>query len=448
MMNRPKKIYPIFAQKIENNIKEKFLKALELKDKFDEDREYNVLISFQDGIKRDSFKTKHKQFNILNIFDIIPSILVSLTKSQILNLQNDESINRIEEDQKLYLSMLEVNEIIGLNDYKKNKIPYSGKNIIIGIIDNGINPNFETISDIIIRKYSQTEQHKLDAAEISHGTLMANLIGNQFFDFNKRIIGIAPNAKLIDFDIFNSKEEYHFSNILEVFDFIIKEDMRLDILLIPLTTLEPSDGNDLLSLACDLLADKGIIIICPAGNFGPESYTIGSPSAAKKVITIGAHTKKMTIAYYSGRGPTLDERLKPDFCLPGSKIEIPLSNEFKIKFSGTSISAALGAGLIALLKERDYNLSYQDIFKIIQSAKIDLYYKNISQGFGTINIMDVFKQLGYYHDEGVQKIIPYNYIIKKSLKLSIEIGLILITIYLINYYFNLIYMIFNMFKIN
>jgi len=448
MMNRPKKIYPIFAQKIENNIKEKFLKALEIMDKSGEDREYNVLISFNNGIKRDSFISKHKQFNILKIFDIIPSILLSLTKSQILYLQNDGSINRIEEDQRLYLSMLEVNEIIGLNDYKKNEIPFSGKNIIIGIIDNGINPNFETISDIILTKYNQNEQHKFVTGEVSHGTLMANIIGNQFFDTNRRIIGIAPNAKLIDFDIFNSKEEYHFSNILEVFDFIIKEDMRLDILLIPLTTLEPSDGNDLLSLACNLLADKGIIIICPAGNFGPESYTIGSPSAAKKVITIGSHTMKMTIAYYSGRGPTLDERLKPDLCLPGSKIEIPLSNEVKIKFSGTSISAALGAGLIALLKERDYNLSYPDIIKIIKIGKIDLNYENISQGIGTINIMNIFKQVGYDHDQGEQKIIPYNYIIKRSLKLSIEIGLVLITIYLINYYFNLIYTIYNMLKIS
>jgi serine protease AprX len=447
-MNRTEKIYPIFAQKIKNDIKEKFLNVLEIKDISNEDQEYNVLISFKDEKKRDNFISKYKQFNILKIFDIIPSILLNLTKNQILNLQNEESINRIEEDQKLYLSMRDLNEIIGLNDYKRNQIPYSGNNIIIGIIDNGINPNFDTISDTIIKKYIQTGQHTVNIDEVSHGTLMANVIGNQFFDNNKRTIGIAPNAKLIDFDISNFKEEYYFSNILEVFDFILKGDIRLDILLISLTTLEPSDGIDLLSLACNLLTDKNIIIICPAGNFGPESYTIGSPSAAEKVITIGATTKKMTIAYYSGRGPTLDERIKPDLCLPGSKIEIPLSNELIIKFSGTSISAAVGAGLIALLKQKNLNLKSKDIIKIIQKTKINLNYENISQGFGTINIMNIFEQLGYDHDEIEQEIIPYNYLIRRSLKLSIEIGLVLIIIYLITYYFNLIYIIYNMFKVN
>ena len=255
--------------------------------------------------------------------------------------------------------------------------------------------------------------------------------------------GIAPNAKLIDFDISNSKEEYYFSNILEVFDLILKEEIRLDILLISLTTLEPSDGIDLLSLACNLLADKNIIIICPAGNFGPESYTIGSPSAAEKVITIGATTKKMTIAYYSGRGPTLDNRLKPDLCLPGSKIEIPLSNELRINFSGTSISAALGTGLIALLKESNPNLSYDDLMKLFQNVSMDLNYENISQGYGTVNIMEIFRRLGY--DQQEIKIIPYKDLIKKSLEVSIEIIVVLIIIYLIVNFLNLIHLIYNLF---
>ena len=208
-----------------------------------------------------------------------------------------------------------------------------------------------------------------------------------------------PNAKIYDFDISNLKEEYYISNILEVFDFILKNDIKLDILLLPMTTLEPSDGNDILSIACNLLVDKGFIIICSAGNFGPESYTIGSPASAEKVITIGSLTKEMTIAYYSGRGPTLDERLKPDICLPGSKIDIPLSNELRIQFSGTSISAALGAGIVALLKENNPNLSYKDVMKIFQNVSIDMNYENISQGYGTVNIMDIFRRLGYFQQE-------------------------------------------------
>jgi serine protease AprX len=272
---------------------------------------------------------------------------------------------------------------------------------------------------------------------------MANIIGNQFLDENGIVIGIAPDTKIYDFDISNLKEEYYISDVLEAFDFINTKDIKLDIILLPLTTLESSDGNDILSLACNLLADRDFIIICPAGNFGPESYTIGSPAAAKKVITIGALTKEMTIAYYSGRGPTIDNRIKPDICLPGSKIEIPLTNELRIKFSGTSISAALGTGFVALLKQNNPNLSYTDLMKLFKNVSIDLNYDQISQGYGTVNIMETFNHLGSYPQE--TQIIPYKDLIKKSLRISIEIIGVLIIIYLIVNFLNLIKLIYNLF---
>ena len=57
--------------------------------------------------------------------------------------------------------------------------------------------------------------------------------------------------------------------------------------------------------------------------------------------------------------------------------------------------------------------------------------------------MDIFKQLGYYQEK--KEIIPFKYIINKSLMVSIEIILILIIIYLIVYFFNLTHLIYNLF---
>ena len=141
---------------------------------------------------------------------------------------------------------------------------------------------------------------------------MASIISNRFEDSNGNYIGIAPDAEIYDFDISNSHQEHSFKDILRVFDKIYEEQINLDIIFISLTTKNSSDGKDLLSLACDMLSDKNIIIICPAGNFGPNHYSIGSPGAAKKVITIGAFDKELNISNFSGRGPTLDKRKKPD----------------------------------------------------------------------------------------------------------------------------------------
>ena len=448
MTTVPNKIYPLFAQKIKNKIKNQFWEAFNIKPKTDRDLKYKTIISFQTIKERDNFITTHKQLSILKIINIIPSIVVDLNEIQLQEVQKDDSVLKIEEDQRLYLSVLDVNEIIGLNNYRNAKIPYTGNNVVIGVIDNGINSKYQAISNIVIKKYTQSTEKPNSNKNIkndivNHATLMANIIGNQLSDYNGRIIGIAPNTKLFDFNISNLEEEYYFSNILNVFDFILTNKIKLDILLLPLTTLDPSDGKDILSVACNFIVDKDFIIICPAGNFGPESYTIGSPAAAEKVITIGSLTKELTIAYYSGRGPTLDNRLKPDLCLPGSKVEIPLSNELRIKFSGTSVSAALGAGIVALLKENNPNISYKDVMKLFQNVSIDINYEKISQGYGTINLLDLFRISREYQQD--KKIIPYKTLIMKSFEVSIEILVVLIIIYLIINFLNLIHLISNLF---
>lgn len=64
-------------------------------------------------------------------------------------------------------------------------------------------------------------------------------------------------------------------------------------------------------------------LICfAAGNSGPASGTVGSPGTAKNCITAGATRRppnQSTIASYSSRGPTPDNRYKPTVVAPGGE---------------------------------------------------------------------------------------------------------------------------------
>ncbi|MFX1409609.1 MAG: S8 family serine peptidase [Promethearchaeota archaeon] len=394
----------------------------------DKGEEIRFIVSFEDISKRETFLSKQKDLKILKKFDFIPSINLYLTSQKVKDLEKNNLIRTIEEDQKLYPCIFDVLEILELNNYRKSHISYTGKNVNIGIIDNGINKRFEAISDIILNEFYLT---KRKVQEITHGTIMATIIGNQYRDNEGIFLGIAPNAKIIDFNISNSDNEYYFSSVLEILDLIISQNIEIDIIFIPFTTINSSDGTDILSLACDSLVNKNIIIVCPAGNFGPNDHTIGSPGAAKKVITIGSLTKDLSVSNFSGRGPTLDDRSKPDFCLPGTKILIPLSNELNVKVSGTSVSAAIGVGIIALIKEFNPNTSYSDVLEILKKATIDLDDDKTSQGNGIINIVNLFKNLGLFQE----KIIPYNNLIKKSFKITIGFILFFVILYYFVYFF-------------
>jgi len=402
-----------------------------------ENQQYRVIFSFKDLTNREKFLEKNKDLKFLGKIDFIPSIYLNLEKAQIINYEKEKLVKKIEEDQRLYLSILDVLEVLEINDYKNSQISYTGKNVKVGIIDDGINKNFSSISKISTMQYPLNDKAKPNnlkdiQKEITHGTIMASIISNQFKNVDDKYIGIAPNVNYLDFNISNSNHEYYFSNILQIFDKIIKENIDIDILLISLVAKDCSDGKDILSLACNLLVNKGIIIVCPAGNFGPDPYTIGSPGAAEKVITIGALTKNLIIPNFSGRGPTLDNRIKPNFCLHGYNIIIPLSNNLNVRVSGTSVSASIGVGLIALIKEFDPNMNYNDIMELIKKSSINLNYDPKSQGWGSVKITDLFKELELYHE----KVTSYNYLTKRSFMLSIEFLIVFIIIFYFFYFFN------------
>ncbi|UCD02054.1 MAG: S8 family serine peptidase [Promethearchaeota archaeon] len=408
-------VYSIFKKKIEN---------------YPQNQQLRVIISFEDLSNREKFVQKYKELEILGKFDFIPSIYTTMKKKEIANYEQEILIRQIEEDQRLFLSMLDVIEILELDEYKNSHISYTGKHVNVGIIDDGINKNFESLSKNF-KGERGFNKIKYKQKEITHGTIIASIISNQFKDIYDNHIGIAPDVNLIDFNISNPYQEFYFSNILDVVDKIYEEKINIDILLISFSTKEPSDGKDILSLACNLLVDNGLIIVSPAGNFGPKLYTIGSPGAAQKVITIGALTKKLTVPKFSGRGPTLDERSKPDLCLPGFNVIVPLSNHLRVRVIGTSVSASIGVGIIALLKEFNPKISYNEIIDLFRKSRLELNWESTAQGMGTVKISELFKKLELFHE----KLIPYSYLIKKSIKVTIEfLILIILLFFLINFF--------------
>jgi serine protease AprX len=420
---KPKNIYQLLLKEIENQGDKASNKI----------REFRTIISFEDISKRDKFISKYKEVNILSKIDCIPSIITVLDTQNILKFEKEDLIKRIEEDQKLHLSLIEVNEILDLDKSKNSQISHTGKNVRIGIVDNGINSNVLSIPNVSRYNSNNKEFKSKVGNQITHGTIMASIIGNQIIDLKNNPIGIVPDAELIDFDISNSKDEYFFSSILKVFDIIIKENVEVDVLLISLISKHPSDGMDILSYACDLIIDKGIIIVCPAGNFGPNASSIGSPSAAKKVICFGSLTKDLTITPFSGRGPTIDNRIKPDFCLPGSRIKVPLTDELKATVTGTSVAAAIGAGLVALIKEFKQKESYNEIFKLLKTSCRNLDSDKFSQGYGMPNIISIFEELNLIHE----KIVPYTHLIKNSVRIAAEFIVILIILFYVFYFFRI-----------
>jgi hypothetical protein len=101
-------------------------------------------------------------------------------------------------------------------------------------------------------------------------------------------------------------------------------------------------------------AHKDFMNIFAAGN-EYNAKTIGNPSIAKNVLTIGATgrgTASNTIADFSSRGPTQDNRIKPNVMAPGVDIWSALNtgtNGYS-QMSGTSMATPTANGTVGLLR--------------------------------------------------------------------------------------------------
>ncbi|MBK7629355.1 MAG: S8 family serine peptidase [Ignavibacteriales bacterium] len=121
-------------------------------------------------------------------------------------------------------------------------------------------------------------------------------------------------------------------------------------------TWQDMDGNTaLITIAADLAAGKGIVVVNAASNNGLNTShnTLGAPADGDSVFTIGAVTSSGTRSSFSSVGPTFDGRFKPDLMAMGSNVYHASSfgNSYSAG-SGTSFSCPLAAGVCALIIQK------------------------------------------------------------------------------------------------
>jgi hypothetical protein len=112
------------------------------------------------------------------------------------------------------------------------------------------------------------------------------------------------------------------------------------------------------------------------------------------VLTIGAISDPARggygIAYFSSRGPTADNRIKPDIVAPGVQIQSVSAGttDGYINQSGTSMATPFATGVAALMLQANPNLTLDEIKNImIDTAHYEWGFdgKDVEYGNGAIN---------------------------------------------------------------
>ncbi|MDY0279601.1 MAG: S8 family peptidase [Salinivirgaceae bacterium] len=152
-------------------------------------------------------------------------------------------------------------------------------------------------------------------------------------------------------------------------------------------SIDELDGNtSVITIAADIAASLGIIVVNSMGNNGPNPSTMSVPADGDSVLSVGATFVNGFVAQFSSRGPTGDGRIKPDVVAPGESVfcASPFDMGY-VRLDGTSMSCPLVAGTAALLVQAFPNATNMEIITAIKVTSRMAHSPNNDVGWGLIN---------------------------------------------------------------
>ncbi len=270
-----------------------------------------------------------------------------------------------------------------------------GQGMVIAVVDTGVDVSHP---DLINRV---TQTHDFSGEGFSdnhgHGTHVSGIIAGNGAASNGRYVGVAPEATIIVAKVLRGNGSGSTSDVMAGVDWAFGAGAH--VINLSLGSDDPGDGSDALSQMCDAAVARGVVVCVAAGNAGPAGRTVGSPGCAHNVITIGASDQDDHIASFSSRGPTTDNRVKPDVCFPGVAIAScrasgtsmgQILDDFYTAASGTSMATPHSTGACALLLQADRTRTPQNIKDLLMGSAKDLLTDANSQGSGRAQVYEAY----------------------------------------------------------
>lgn len=282
---------------------------------------------------------------------------------------------------------------------KLHNMGYTGKNIHIAVIDAGFY-NVDVLEafiniwqdgrilgtrDFVNRQSNIFQEH-------THGKTVLSIIGGYIPGY---LIGSAPDASfwLLRSEDVNSEYIIEEDNWIAAAEFA--DSAGVDIINTSLGysvfdntaqnhKYSDMDGNTArISIAADIAASKGILVIVSAGNEGNDVWKyITAPADADSVLAVGAIDSLGMIAPFSSRGPSSDGRIKPDVCAMGVRTITQGTFGTISSASGTSVSAPIITGLSACLWQANPDAKVMDIQKAIKQSADRFNNPDTIYGYG------------------------------------------------------------------
>lgn len=250
------------------------------------------------------------------------------------------------------------------------------KELIVAIIDDGIDRNHEDLKGRIVNAYDTIRNRKHIVPKGEHGTHIAGIIAGSA---NNGIggTGVAPNVKLMPINVFDG-EYADTADIIDAIHYAVQQKANIINM-----SLGDTSYSESLNKAVQEAYKKGVLIVAAAGNEGDMGKNVQRvyPAAFSHVISVAATNSSDKRPSYSNYHSTVD------IAAPGDDILSTLPNGKYGWMSGTSMATPMVAGVAALIWSHEPKLNKTEVEYRLYDSAVDLGTKgkDIYYGNGRVN---------------------------------------------------------------
>ena len=274
-----------------------------------------------------------------------------------------------------------------------------------------VGPDLSFESQDIDTRYLDTYGHGTNMAGIIAGREVAAGDGAAYAADTSNYYGMAPDARLVSLKLADHGGAVDVSQMIAAIDWVVSNrwtaGLNIRVLNISYGTISKQNAQaDPLSWAAEQAWKLGVVVVASAGNDGDSTIGLASPAYNPWVIAVGAEDTKGTTSYSDDTVPSFSEKginngRHPDVVAPGVGIVslgVPgsllyqtypsarVGNGF-LRGSGTSQSAAVVSGAVALLLQQHSWLTPDDVKAHLTSTATALAATSVSaQGSGAIDL--------------------------------------------------------------
>ena len=302
-----------------------------------------------------------------------------------------------------------------------SQLGMTGQGVGVAIVDSGVYPHPDLAGRIVASIDFTTASPTVSTTSTGdpggHGTHVAGLVAGDGTLSGGAYTGVAPRANIVSVRVIDGNGSSNVSTILRGLQWVLANRTTYNIRVINMSLGAAPTGSyksDLMATAAEVLNFAGVTVVVSAGNTGPLAGTVTTPGTDPYVVTVGALDDNGTslpfddlMAVFSARGRTpFDYLSKPDLVAPGRKMislrspgsaldtlfpdrQVTATGALTADYyrlSGTSMAAPVVTGVIALMLERNPNLSPAQIKRRLKSSATMLSFGTaFDRGAGLVN---------------------------------------------------------------